>query len=237
MIVDDSADSWPSRCETSLWVTFTRANPAADVEGIEAFVQEKHWGCRGPLVIDARLKPHHAPPLVEDPDVTRRVDALAARAGRFTESSETSQFLLRRQGHAPLSPIRRRMSYTYPMYVSDLLLAVSARTVDHALTRGLWWFVVIWLGCLGGCVGSFLNVVWDRMGTGEGIVLPRSRCPECDHPLRWYHNLADRRLGDAARPLLRLRLADFRSSIRSSRRFFAAIFIAIGLCCPLMLSR
>jgi 4-hydroxy-3-polyprenylbenzoate decarboxylase len=64
-----------------LWVTFTRANPAADVQGIEAFVADKHWGCRGPLVIDARLKPHHAPPLVEDAEVTRRVDAMAAAGG------------------------------------------------------------------------------------------------------------------------------------------------------------
>ena len=64
-----------------LWVTFTRTNPAADVDGIEPFVENKHWGCRGPLVIDARLKPHHAPPLVEDPEITRRVDALAAPGG------------------------------------------------------------------------------------------------------------------------------------------------------------
>jgi 4-hydroxy-3-polyprenylbenzoate decarboxylase len=32
-------------------------------------------------VIDARNKPHHAPPLVEDPEVTKRIDALAARCG------------------------------------------------------------------------------------------------------------------------------------------------------------
>jgi 4-hydroxy-3-polyprenylbenzoate decarboxylase len=64
-----------------LWVTFTRTNPAADVDGIEPFTAHKHWGCRGSLVIDARLKPHHAPPLVEDPDITRRVDALAAPGG------------------------------------------------------------------------------------------------------------------------------------------------------------
>jgi 4-hydroxy-3-polyprenylbenzoate decarboxylase len=32
-------------------------------------------------VIDARSKPHHAPPLLEDPQVTARVDALAARGG------------------------------------------------------------------------------------------------------------------------------------------------------------
>lgn len=61
-----------------LWVTFTRTNPAADIDGVDSFTTDKHWGCRGPLVIDARLKPHHAPPLVEDPEITRRVDALAA---------------------------------------------------------------------------------------------------------------------------------------------------------------
>jgi 4-hydroxy-3-polyprenylbenzoate decarboxylase len=64
-----------------LWVTFTRVNPATDVDGVDAFTTDKHWGCRGPLVIDARLKPHHAPPLVEDPEITRRVDALAAFGG------------------------------------------------------------------------------------------------------------------------------------------------------------
>jgi 4-hydroxy-3-polyprenylbenzoate decarboxylase len=64
-----------------LWTTFTRSDPARDVHGAGSFVEHKHWGCRGPLVIDARIKPHHAPPLVEDPAVTRRVDALAAPGG------------------------------------------------------------------------------------------------------------------------------------------------------------
>ena len=64
-----------------LWVTFTRSNPAADIDGLGAFTDQKHWGCTGPLVIDARIKPHHAPPLIEDPAVTRRVDQLAAPGG------------------------------------------------------------------------------------------------------------------------------------------------------------
>lgn len=64
-----------------LWVTFTRSNPAADCHGLDAFTHQKHWGCHGPLVIDARLKPHHAPPLIEDPAVSRRVDKLAAPGG------------------------------------------------------------------------------------------------------------------------------------------------------------
>ena len=64
-----------------LWVTFTRSNPASDICGIDAFTNDKHWGCRGPLVIDARVKPHHAPPLIEDPKVTARIDQLAASGG------------------------------------------------------------------------------------------------------------------------------------------------------------
>ncbi|MBL7995858.1 UbiD family decarboxylase, partial [bacterium] len=62
-----------------LWVTFTRSNPASDVSGAGAFVEDKHWGCNGPLVIDARIKPHHAPPLIENPDITRRVDQLGLK--------------------------------------------------------------------------------------------------------------------------------------------------------------
>ena len=54
---------------------------AADVHGVAARVHQKHWGCEGPLVIDARLKPHHAPPVEEDPSVTARVDALCTSGG------------------------------------------------------------------------------------------------------------------------------------------------------------
>jgi 4-hydroxy-3-polyprenylbenzoate decarboxylase len=80
VIVDDSQFVAES-LRNFLWVTFTRANPAADIHGVDSFTQNKHWGCRGPLVIDARLKPHHAPPLIEDPAVSRRVEALAAPGG------------------------------------------------------------------------------------------------------------------------------------------------------------
>jgi 4-hydroxy-3-polyprenylbenzoate decarboxylase len=80
VLVDDSAfavrtlNNW-------LWVTFTRSNPAPDVQGVAAFTRQKHWGCEGALVIDARIKPHHAPSLEEDPAVSRRVDALGAPGG------------------------------------------------------------------------------------------------------------------------------------------------------------
>ena len=67
--------------ENFLWVTFTRSNPAADIYGIGSAEINKHWGCTGPLVIDARIKPHHAPPLIEDPLVSQKVDRLGAPGG------------------------------------------------------------------------------------------------------------------------------------------------------------
>jgi 4-hydroxy-3-polyprenylbenzoate decarboxylase len=80
LLVDNS--EFASRTLNNLlWVTFTRSNPATDVYGIGSFTRQKHWGCQGSLVIDARIKPHHAPPLETDPDVTRRVDALGAPGG------------------------------------------------------------------------------------------------------------------------------------------------------------
>ncbi|MGP0068102.1 MAG: UbiD family decarboxylase [Isosphaeraceae bacterium] len=80
VIVDDS--EFTARSEANfLWVVFTRSNPAADIDGIGSFTDQKHWGCTGPLVIDARIKPHHAPPLVDDPEIERRGDALAAPGG------------------------------------------------------------------------------------------------------------------------------------------------------------
>jgi 4-hydroxy-3-polyprenylbenzoate decarboxylase len=78
IVVVDQADFATRSLDNFLWVTFTRSDPAVDVYGIEAFLRDKHWGCFGSLVIDARTKPHHAPALVEDPAVTKRVDALAA---------------------------------------------------------------------------------------------------------------------------------------------------------------
>ncbi len=64
-----------------LWVTFTRSNPATDVYGIKAESRGRHWGCHGPLVIDARIKPFHAPPLIDDPAVERRIDELGKKGG------------------------------------------------------------------------------------------------------------------------------------------------------------
>jgi 4-hydroxy-3-polyprenylbenzoate decarboxylase len=81
VVVVDQSEFAARNLDNFLWTTFTRSNPATDIHGIEPFIRDKHWGCFGSLVIDARAKPHHAPPLVEDPEVTKRVDALAAAGG------------------------------------------------------------------------------------------------------------------------------------------------------------
>jgi 4-hydroxy-3-polyprenylbenzoate decarboxylase len=81
VVIVDQSEFAAANLENFLWVTFTRSNPATDIYGIESFVVDKHWGTIGSLVIDARSKPHHAPPLVEDAAVSKRVDALAAPGG------------------------------------------------------------------------------------------------------------------------------------------------------------
>jgi 4-hydroxy-3-polyprenylbenzoate decarboxylase len=77
LLVDDSAFA-AETIANFLWVAFTRSDPASDIDGIEAFSHEKHWGCTHTLVLDARCKPHHAPKLEVDPMVAKRVEELAA---------------------------------------------------------------------------------------------------------------------------------------------------------------
>lgn len=56
-----------------VWITYTRSNPSHDVYGVNEFIENKHWGCKGPMIIDARKKPHHAPELKLDPEVEKRI--------------------------------------------------------------------------------------------------------------------------------------------------------------------
>lgn len=81
VVLADDAEMTARTLANLLWVTFTRANPSHDVHGVGAFIEHKHWGCCGALIVDARIKPHHAPPLEEDPQVSRRVEAMAAAGG------------------------------------------------------------------------------------------------------------------------------------------------------------
>lgn len=81
MIVCDDAGFTAENLRNYLWVTYTRCNPSHDIYGIDAFTENKHWGCHGPLVIDARVKPHHAPPVEKDPAVEKRINRLFEKGG------------------------------------------------------------------------------------------------------------------------------------------------------------
>ncbi|MGL6269522.1 MAG: UbiD family decarboxylase, partial [Chitinophagaceae bacterium] len=77
----DDASFTSETLKNFLWVTFTRSNPATDIHGIESFTLHKHWGCNGPMIIDARIKPHHAPLLVPDAQIERKIDKLFEKGG------------------------------------------------------------------------------------------------------------------------------------------------------------
>lgn len=64
VIYDEDFNFDPSkRLNDYVWLTYTRSNPSHDVYGVGENYQNKHWACEGPMIIDARKKPHHAPEL------------------------------------------------------------------------------------------------------------------------------------------------------------------------------
>jgi 4-hydroxy-3-polyprenylbenzoate decarboxylase len=81
IIIADDSGFVGANLRNFLWVTFTRCNPSHDMYGIDTVVENKHWGCNGPLVIDARIKPHHAPPVEKDAAVEKSIDRLFEKGG------------------------------------------------------------------------------------------------------------------------------------------------------------
>ncbi|AEI43615.1 UbiD family decarboxylase [Paenibacillus mucilaginosus] len=79
ILCDDSSFLSADLCNF-LWVTFTRSNPSHDIYGVNSEVRYKHWGCDS-LIIDARTKPHQAPPLIPDPDVEKNIGRFFAQGG------------------------------------------------------------------------------------------------------------------------------------------------------------
>jgi 4-hydroxy-3-polyprenylbenzoate decarboxylase len=57
-----------------VWITYTRSNPSHDVYGVDEVYENKHWGCKGPMIIDARKKPHHAPELKILPETQNSIE-------------------------------------------------------------------------------------------------------------------------------------------------------------------
>jgi len=51
------------------------------------------------------------------------------------------------------------------------------------------WLIPTLAGVFGLIIGSFLNVCTLRWPKEESVVSPRSRCPKCQEPIRWYDNV------------------------------------------------
>lgn len=51
------------------------------------------------------------------------------------------------------------------------------------------WLVLAWLFAVGGCIGSFMNVVIYRLPAGLSLLHPPSRCPACETPIRSTDNV------------------------------------------------
>jgi len=80
-VLCNDADFLSASLSNFLWVTFTRSNPAHDVHGMDSFTENKHWGCHGPLIIDARSKPHHAPVLEKDTETENKISRFFQKGG------------------------------------------------------------------------------------------------------------------------------------------------------------
>jgi 4-hydroxy-3-polyprenylbenzoate decarboxylase len=79
IVLVNNADFASANENNFVWETFTKSNPAYDIYGIKSFTQFKHWGCQGPVIIDARRKPHHAPDLIKDETVERNIERLGVK--------------------------------------------------------------------------------------------------------------------------------------------------------------
>lgn len=73
IIVCDDSTFLAENLNNFLWVTFTRSNPSHDIYGVNSYYQYKHWACDN-VIIDVRMKPHHAPPLELDPQVEKNIE-------------------------------------------------------------------------------------------------------------------------------------------------------------------
>jgi 4-hydroxy-3-polyprenylbenzoate decarboxylase len=72
IVLCDDSEFMSATLNNFLWATFTRSNPSHDIHGVNSYYENKHWGCDN-IIIDARTKPHQAPPLLPDPEVEHNI--------------------------------------------------------------------------------------------------------------------------------------------------------------------
>ena len=81
IVITEDATWMAAEFNNFIWATFTRTNPAKDIDGLDSYTINKHWGCKGPLIFDATIKKHHAPAVVKDTEVEKKVTALLSKYG------------------------------------------------------------------------------------------------------------------------------------------------------------
>lgn len=64
-----------------LWLTFTRSDPAQDIFGHDEKMDYKHWSADAPLIIDARIKPHHQKALTLPEEIKIRARKILEEEG------------------------------------------------------------------------------------------------------------------------------------------------------------
>jgi 4-hydroxy-3-polyprenylbenzoate decarboxylase len=75
VIYDDFVfEADPKNLNDYVWITYTRSNPSHDIYGVDELTENKHWGCKGPMIFDARKKPHHAPELKILPETKKSIE-------------------------------------------------------------------------------------------------------------------------------------------------------------------
>ncbi len=79
ILIADDPDFVGKQFKNLIWQTFTKSNPSHDIYGVGSQYKNKHWSCNGPLIIDIRTKPHHAPTLELDSETESRINRLGLK--------------------------------------------------------------------------------------------------------------------------------------------------------------
>lgn len=85
IIIHDAFSKSSNSINDYVWITYTRSNPSHDIYGVDEFFENKHWGCNGPMIIDARKKPHHAPELIIAPETQKSIERFFNSGGSLEQ--------------------------------------------------------------------------------------------------------------------------------------------------------
>lgn len=80
-LVDFSSELTGEKLSDFLWLTFTRSDPAQDLYGFHSAICNKHWGCEAPIIVDARVKPHHQKTLTVSEEIRAKARKVLAEEG------------------------------------------------------------------------------------------------------------------------------------------------------------